>query len=159
MDDTAQRAIVIDTNIALDLLVFDDPACEPLRQSLRDGRLVWLASAPMREELRRVLAYPQIVRRLQSRASEADAVLARWEAWVRVLPEAPRAPYRCKDEDDQKFVDLAVAHRAGLLSKDKAVLCMARRLARLGVQVGRVILPVDDPAVSTDHGQPPVTTP
>ncbi|MFP5467804.1 MAG: putative toxin-antitoxin system toxin component, PIN family [Gammaproteobacteria bacterium] len=159
MSDTARRAIVIDTNIALDLLVFDDPVSEPLCQALRDGRLAWLASAAMREELRRVLAYPQIVHRLQSRARQADAVLARWEAWVQVVPDAPRAPYRCKDDDDQKFVDLAVAHRAGLLSKDKAILSMTRRLARLGVQVGQEMPPVDVPTVSTDHGLLPVTTP
>jgi predicted nucleic acid-binding protein len=50
---------------------------------------------------------------------------------------APKAPYTCKDADDQKFIDLAAAHRAVLLSKDKAVLRMAKRLATLGVSVGR----------------------
>jgi predicted nucleic acid-binding protein len=46
---------------------------------------------------------------------------------------APRAPLRCKDPDDQGFIDLALAHRAGLLSKDLAVLCMAKRMCALGV--------------------------
>ena len=40
---------------------------------------------------------------------------------------------RCKDPDDQRFIDLALAHRAGLLSKDQAVLCMAKRMRALGV--------------------------
>lgn len=159
MTDTARRTIVIDTNIVLDLLVFDDPACEPLRRCLAQGCQVWLASAAMREELCRVLAYPQIVRRLQSRDRDADAVLASWDAWVQVVPEAPRAAYRCKDQDDQKFVDLATAHRAQLLSKDKAILCMTRRLSRLGVLVARELAPFGHPPVSTDYGQAPVSIP
>jgi predicted nucleic acid-binding protein len=49
--------------------------------------------------------------------------------------------FTCKDADDQKFIDLAAAHRAQLLSKDKAVLCMARRLKTLGVAVSRSYVP------------------
>jgi predicted nucleic acid-binding protein len=46
---------------------------------------------------------------------------------------APKAVVTCKDKDDQKFIDLAVQHGAVLLSKDKAVLCMRKRLLALGV--------------------------
>jgi predicted nucleic acid-binding protein len=46
---------------------------------------------------------------------------------------APKASVTCKDPDDQRFIDLAVAHRAQLLSKDKAILCMRKRLLALGV--------------------------
>ncbi|MDB5944967.1 MAG: putative toxin-antitoxin system toxin component, family, partial [Ramlibacter sp.] len=38
--------------------------------------------------------------------------------------------------DDQKFIDLAVAHRALLLSKDRAVLALRKRLAALQVRAG-----------------------
>ena len=48
---------------------------------------------------------------------------------------APKVAYVCKDADDQKFIDLAAAHRAILLSKDKAVICMRKRLALLDAQV------------------------
>jgi predicted nucleic acid-binding protein len=41
----------------------------------------------------------------------------------------------CSDPDDQVFIDLAVAHRALLLSKDRAVLSMKKRLALRGVAV------------------------
>jgi hypothetical protein len=37
--------------------------------------------------------------------------------------------------DDQKFIDLAQAHQALLISKDKAVLSMKNRMARVGVRV------------------------
>jgi predicted nucleic acid-binding protein len=44
-----------------------------------------------------------------------------------------KAVVTCRDPDDQKFIDLAVQHRAVLLSKDKAVLCMKKRLLALDV--------------------------
>lgn len=141
MGDGARPALVIDTNIALDLLVFEDPATDTLREWLSAGSHEWLATEAMREELRRVLCYPQIARRLQERALPPETVMAQWDDRVRLLPVAPKAPYRCKDEDDQKFIDLAVAQGAALLSKDKAVLCMTRRLARVGVSVHRGVPP------------------
>jgi predicted nucleic acid-binding protein len=50
---------------------------------------------------------------------------------------APRAAQVCKDPDDQKFIDLAVTHRAPLLSKDHAVLKLRKRLLVQGVPVAR----------------------
>lgn len=134
--------LVLDTNVVLDLFVYEDPATVPLRAVLADAQTRWLATPVMREELRRVLAYPQVVKRLEARALTAEAVLARFDARAQLTDMAPKAPYTCKDSDDQQFIDLAVAHTATLLSKDKAVLCMARRLARLGVTVARQWLPV-----------------
>lgn len=129
--------LVIDTNVVLDLFIYEDPATAQLRELLGDPQVCWLATAVMREELRRVLDYPHVVRQMAARARSADAVLAAFDARAQIEGTAPKAPYTCKDGDDQKFIDLAVAHTATLLSKDKAVLCMARRLARLGVAVGR----------------------
>jgi predicted nucleic acid-binding protein len=83
-----------------------------------------------------------LVKRLDARALTAEAVLARFDARAQLTDIAPKAPYTCKDTDDQQFIDLAVAHTAVLLSKDKAVLSMAKRLARLGVAVARQWLPV-----------------
>ncbi|HEY1104437.1 MAG TPA: putative toxin-antitoxin system toxin component, PIN family [Burkholderiaceae bacterium] len=127
--------VVVDTNIVLDLLVFNDPGAAVLQAALREGRASWLATAPMREELSRVLAYPQIVPRLDFYGTTAGAVLAAFDAQARLVPVAPPAPWRCKDPDDQRFIDLAVAHRATLLSKDKAVICMRKRLLASGVAV------------------------
>jgi len=59
---------VLDTNIVLDLWVFDEPQAEALRVSVETGHTHWLATAAMREELARVLAYPQIAKRLTHRA-------------------------------------------------------------------------------------------
>jgi len=137
--------LVLDTNIVLDLFVYDDPATQPLRAALEAG-VCWHATAAMRDELVRVLTYPQIVRRLQVRAWGPEEVLRRFDAQVRMTEVAPKAPCTCKDPDDQKFIDLAAAHQAVLLSKDAAVLCMERRLARLGARVSRC-WPPSEPAV------------
>lgn len=132
--------VVIDTNIALDLLVFDNPDCLPLAAALASGELRWIATAPMRTELARVLGYPLIARRLAQREMEAASVLEAFDARVSLLTDKPpRAPCVCKDPDDQVFIDLAVAQRARLFSKDQAVLTMRKRLAAQGVVVATVL--------------------
>ena len=131
--------IVIDTNIVLDLLVFNDAATLPLKARLAAGELDWLATAPMRGELARVLADPQIAPRLAFYQLSADHVLAAFDQHTRMVDVAPKASVTCSDADDQKFIDLAVAHRAPLLSKDKAVLAMTRRLQAFGVRVDRAL--------------------
>lgn len=127
--------IVLDTNIILDLCVFSDPATVPLRASLQSGALQWIATQPMRDELERVLAYPKIIPRMAYYQRSAEQVLAQFDALTALHPVAAKAHVTCKDGDDQKFIDLAVAHQAMLLSKDKAVLCMAKRLAVHGAVV------------------------
>lgn len=124
--------IVLDTNIVLDLLVFKDPLTQPLQVALSTGALRWIATPAMRDELERVLAYPQIAKRLAFYALQPEAVLAARDALVHTVAVADKAPVTCKDPDDQRFIDLAVAHRCTVLSKDHAVLCMAKRLLALG---------------------------
>ena len=120
--------IVIDTNIVLDLFVFKDPLAQPLAQALANQTYQWIATAPMRDELERVLDYPTIALRLDAAQISATEVLVRFDAQVQRMDVAPRATLICRDPDDQKFIDLALAHQAMLLSKDRAVLCMAKRL-------------------------------
>ena len=125
--------IVLDTNIVLDLLVFNDVAAKPLRQALDAGALDWLATPPMRDELERVLGYPLIVSRLVSCQLSAAEVLAAFDRSARLAAVPPKASVTCSDADDQIFIDLAVAHQATLLSKDQAVLSMQKRLLALSV--------------------------
>ena len=131
--------IVIDTNIVLDLFVFGDPATASLRQQPDAGERGWVATQPMRDELERVLAYPQIVTRMDFYGRSAAEVLGHFDRLVRRVEVAPKTTATCKDADDQKFIDLAVAHGARLLSKDRAVLCMKKRLLALGVLAGAAI--------------------
>ena len=139
--DTAQRPLwVLDTNIVLDVFLFADPAAQPLREALAQARIRWISTAPMREELARVLGYPHIAKRMDFYQRNTDDLLRDFDTHSHTVEVAPRAPLRCKDPDDQRFIDLALAQRAGLLSKDHAVLCMAKRLRALGVPyVGTVL--------------------
>ncbi|MDB5752498.1 MAG: hypothetical protein JWP65_2919 [Ramlibacter sp.] len=126
--------LVLDTNIVLDVLVFGDAGAQPLARGLEDGSLHWLATAQMREELARVLAYPKLAPRVRFHRGEAGAVLADFDRRVRLVEVAAKAPITCGDPDDQKFIDLAIAHRCTLLSKDNEVLRMKKRLATLEVR-------------------------
>jgi predicted nucleic acid-binding protein len=139
------RPLVLDTNIVLDLFVFRDERVGGLREALLAGRLHWLATAAMRDELARVLAYAQIAPWLQRQRLQAAAVLQAFDAHVQVEPAPLAATVTCADPGDQMFIDLAVARRAVLLSKDRAVLAMKKRLARLEVMAR----PVFDPSLLT----------
>ncbi len=144
----ARPCLVLDTNIVLDVFVFDDTAAAPVRAALAAGSHDWIATDAMRVELARVLAYPQIVPRLAFYRLEADEVLARFDRHARIVPVAPKVAATCKDPDDQGFIDLAVAHRAQLLSKDRAVLCMRKRVLQHGARIGTVLdTTAVDPAV------------
>ena len=133
------RPIVLDTNIVLDVFVFNDAAALPLKKALQAGELDWLATQAMRDELARVLAYPQIVPRLAFYQLSADDVLAAFDRHARLQEVAGKAGVTCSDPDDQKFIDLAVASQALLLSKDRAVISMAKRLLAHGVRAQEAI--------------------
>lgn len=135
MSAATPPTLVLDTNVVLDLFVYEDPATEPLRAVLAEPGTRWLATVVMREELRRVLDYPQVRKRMTARDLTAQAVLAAFDACAQIVNIAPKAPFTCQDRDDQPFIDLAAAHGAHLISKDKAVLCMRKRLATLSVAV------------------------
>jgi putative PIN family toxin of toxin-antitoxin system len=134
-----QAIAVLDTNIVLDLLVFVDPQAQPLQQALLEKSMRWIATAGMRDELERVLSYPQIIKSLKHHGRTAAQVLAQFDGLSERVATPSKAGLTCKDPDDQKFIDLAVAHRATLFSKDHAVLCMKKRLLAIGVLVQSAI--------------------
>ena len=135
MTEASAKTIVLDTNIVLDLWLYLDPVLPALLEALTSKRVDWVATQAMRDELERVLAYSHIVLRMHKGGLVAEEVLAQFDRFARVVPVADRAPYVCKDADDQKFIDLACAYSCRLVSKDKAVLTMRNRLARVGVLV------------------------
>lgn len=140
-DPVSPLLLVLDTNIVLDLLVFGDVQAQPLEAALALGTLDWLATPAMRDELERVLGYPQIASRLALKGLQATEVLAGFDGQARVVEAAAKAPVKCSDPDDQKFIDLAVRHQCLLLSKDAAVLVLKRRLASLQVSVVTALPP------------------
>lgn len=137
MTASVRQPVVLDTNIVLDVFVFNDAVAQPLKKALEAGELDWLATQAMRDELERVLAYPQIIPRLAFYELSAGDVLAAFDRHARLTDVAAKAGVTCSDPDDQKFIDLAVAGKALLLSKDRHVLSMTKRLGNLGVRVQR----------------------
>lgn len=128
--------LVLDTNVVLDLLVFRDPAAAPLDHGLASGRLRWIATAAMRDELERVLGYDAVARRLAAAGLAPRQVLDEFDARSQRVAAPACSAVTCSDPDDQCFVDLAVHYGCALLSKDAAVLALAPRLAGLGVHAG-----------------------
>ena len=127
--------LVLDTNVVLDLLHFDDPAVAPIRRALQEGKAACIGNAACRDELAHVLSYPQF----KIPEHEARRILDEYAALA--LPcesagaELPPLP-QCRDPDDQKFLELAQAAKADLLvTKDKALLALARKVGRLGLQI------------------------
>lgn len=129
--------VVVDTNAVLDLWAFGDRRVQGLRAAVQARRLDWVGNAAMREELASVLA-----RGVGARyGAQAAEVLALWDRHVRVVNLPPTTPsdhrLRCRDADDQKFLDLGLALNAQwLLTSDLDLLKLRRRAAALGLQVG-----------------------
>ena len=127
------QTLVLDTNVVLDLFVFADARTDGLREHLERGEVAWFATATMRDELERVLDYAHIQAKLAYYQRDAAGVLGHFDRHARIVDAPAKAPVTCSDPDDQKFIDLAVAHKCMLLSKDAAVLSMAKRLVPLEV--------------------------
>ena len=136
--DASPVRVVLDTNIVLDLWLYQDHATPVLLEALENKSVQWLATPVMRDELERVLAYAHIAQRLAYSQLTAQDILAHFDAHAQLMPIAAKAMFVCRDGDDQKFIDLAAQHQTQLISKDKAVLTMRNRMARLGVAVGKV---------------------
>ena len=139
MNAEQKAPVVIDTNIVLDVFVFNDAAARPLRKALEAGELDWIATQPMRDELARVLTYRHIVPRLAFHQLSASDVLAAFDHHASLREVAVKARLTCSDTDDQKFIDLAVAGKALLLSKDRHILSMSKRLLAHGVRARAAI--------------------
>jgi putative PIN family toxin of toxin-antitoxin system len=124
--------LVLDTNVWLDWLVFDDPAVRPFRDAVAQGLAAVLIDTACEDELARALGYRFAHFTLD--ASAQAAALARCRAVVQHIEGAPAATLpglpSCRDPDDQKFLVLAAQARADLLlTRDKALLVLGRRRA------------------------------
>ncbi|CAJ4795180.1 toxin-antitoxin system toxin component, PIN family [Burkholderia pseudomallei] len=213
----AGRRVVLDSNVWIDILVFDDPAARPIRDALETGAITALIDVRCLIELERVLDYPQFkaravdkaaalatVARLSERvagpergdacahaataagahaspalaaspAHIADSGNARSGACGTPAPHAracpppcadaaarapaddapPRPLPKCRDRDDQKFLELAYTARADwLVSKDRALLKLTRRTERdFGFRIAQPA-PFAASALAADASEP-----
>ncbi|WP_338761287.1 putative toxin-antitoxin system toxin component, PIN family [Massilia sp. METH4] len=128
---TPQR-IVIDTNVCLDLFVFRDQRWAGLLAAIESGAVEAITRADCRDEYHVVLHYPHLP--LDDTTRPASA--ARFDQLIKVVAppvSGVRLPV-CTDRDDQKFLELARdAGAEVLITKDKALLKLARRLRNAGM--------------------------
>lgn len=128
--------IVLDTNVCLDLFVFDDPRCARLRDALHDGDVIAVTDDACRDEWLRVLRYPEL--RLDEAMREVaearfDVALRHCSSLLLHESDLPAIP-RCRDPDDQKFLELAARVQARwLLTRDDHLLALAKRARREGL--------------------------
>jgi len=127
--------LVLDTNVWLDWLVFNDAEVAPLKSAAASTQVDIIIDDACARELAAVLAYP--LRRKFLTAEEQAARMAECRRMARMLepvdPSAPPASLlpKCRDADDQKFLELARDCRADfLVTRDKLLLELARRKVR-----------------------------
>ena len=124
--------LVLDTNVVLDLYHWANTDAVPIMAALAAGQIECFADDRTLDELQRVLTYPQL-------KMTPEMMVERYQRYsnlVQLVPagEAPHLP-RCKDRDDQKFLELAARCGANILvSKDKALLKLRGRTT-LGFQI------------------------
>ena len=129
---TLPDRIVIDTNVCLDLFVLHDPRWAALLAALENGSVEAITRADCRAEYNVVLHYPH----LPLDDSTRPLAAARFDALIKVVapPESGVRLPVCTDPDDQKFLELARdAGASTLITKDKALLKLARRLDKAGM--------------------------
>lgn len=122
----AKPIVILDTNILLDVLVFDEELAHPLRAAL-EMKIVDAVSTPrMIDEFLDVIARPQFDLSMDAQKT----IATQWGLWCRLVDDATleTAPWKCRDRDDQVFINLSYSLRpATLISKDKQVLKLAKR--------------------------------
>lgn len=131
----AVPAVVLDTNVVLDWLVFQDPSCRYLDACLMSRHWAWHATEAMRGELERVLSRARL-RELHPNCERALSVLDQLACLSMPPTGAATGVPRCRDPDDQKFLDLACALGARwLFSRDNALLELAKPARAFGVEI------------------------
>lgn len=129
--------VVLDTNVCLDLFRFRDPRWQALLDALVCGEIEAFTRHDCRREFELVLAYDKMQLSTEAQASllaEFDQRIALYSGTSATERGANSSALPvCKDGDDQKFLELALACEADvLITKDKALLKLARKTARNG---------------------------
>jgi len=128
------KVFVFDTNVLLDLFVFNDFRAIHLKAALLSRQIDALASPKTLAEFADVISRPLFS--LETDAQEK--ILAEWRLLARVLEDQNllSAPWQCQDADDQVFLDLAFTVKpCTLISKDNAVLKLANRAVKEGIRI------------------------
>jgi putative PIN family toxin of toxin-antitoxin system len=130
--------LVLDTNVWLDWLAFGDPSVAAIKAAVAEGRAEVFIDSECEAELERALGY-DLGRKFTLHATAQAACLAECRRVAhRIEQPATEAECaglpRCRDRDDQKFMEAALAAGADfLVTKDRRLLDLARRGTRFRI--------------------------
>lgn len=123
--------LVLDTNVVMDLFHFAAPPLAPLMAAITSGSVICLADQRTLTELERVTGYKQF--KLDTADRQRLAAAYRMHVQLLTKPMSAALPPlpRCRDKDDQMFLEVALWGRADILiSRDKLVLKLANARQR-----------------------------
>lgn len=126
-----QKQIVLDTNVCIDLFVFQDSRWNTLLDGMKTGEIKAITREDCRQEWLAVLHYPHLPVNDETRESCIKA----FDAYITCVnpPQKSSLLPRCTDKDDQKFLEIARdANAETLVTKDKALLKLARKIRLAG---------------------------
>ncbi|SNX29316.1 putative toxin-antitoxin system toxin component, PIN family [Polynucleobacter meluiroseus] len=128
------KTLVFDTNVLLDLFVFNDFRALKLKQALEEKQLDAVATNTTIAEFEDVIARPLFALAKDQQIQIAD----HWRSLCRTFDDETllAAPWQCEDPDDQVFINLAYTTKpAILMSKDNALLKLAPKAAADGIVI------------------------
>jgi putative PIN family toxin of toxin-antitoxin system len=130
-------ALVIDSNVVLNWLFFKDAATVEVIERLLQSHQ-WICTEWMQCEAQRVATLPQMTKYA---STETIAALAKGFAKrATLIVHSTVSPMRCRDADDQAFLDLAAhTHAPLLLTLDRDLLKLRKRAATFGLTIAQPI--------------------
>jgi putative PIN family toxin of toxin-antitoxin system len=124
--------VVIDTNVCLDLFAFQDPRWLEIFNQLKSGNIIAVTRKECREEWLAVLDYPHLPVNNDNR----EQIEKLYDQFIQCV-EHPNLSIRlpmCTDKDDQKFLEISRDAKVDvLITKDKALLKLAKKLQKIGL--------------------------
>jgi putative PIN family toxin of toxin-antitoxin system len=122
--------VVFDTNVLVSVLLYRDSALAYLPEAWTGRAVVPLSDQSVIDELSRILIELG-ARKFQLPPAQVQEIVARYVSIAEPIPATAAtegALPKCKDPDDQKFLELAQRGRADMLvTNDGALLGLARR--------------------------------
>lgn len=123
--------VVLDTNVLFDIWYWNDKDAQALKSAIFENRLRPVSTPSCLKEFAVVLTRPHFA----LSEEEQDRILTNVLSLTLVTRTSIEGVVRCRDADDEKFLNLAFESRADFLfTKDKNVLRSGRRLAALGIK-------------------------
>jgi len=125
--------IIVDTNILLDIIYFEDPHVEDLKKAIENGSVEAWSCPLIWDEFLDVMRRPAFYENEEIHQIKINKAVKYFQFEAGTIPPSP---YKCRDPDDQIFIDLAVIKApCWLISRDLEVLKLAKKLKLVNVEV------------------------